>query len=505
VGKLSRLEKAALACISVLFVVLCWISARSLNLWGDECYSLDLTSAPWKTLWLNKDVHTPSYFALLKAVVSLAGGDYAHEFLLRLLHLPVFLAGFYFGYLTVKRAWNSAALAALTILLTALFPLFAYYAVNLRMYGLLFFGSMWFIHAVSEFLAKDVRFQAKSWNVLLAGFCLLMADYSAVVLYGVGCVFITVRNFRQGNGKATGWLLIPPALLLVVLAPVIAPNLAHFATWSARSTLDNVGGHQMVKTVYDKFRPLVDLADISYRNIEIPLLQLVAYGVLLLTGVGVSAALIKRNRPSALPFLVAVAFAYLPTAAATQISPSRVYLCSQFFMAALIVQGWRWLEAQYHRAAVVGGALLLGLAAWMALHPVPRFNSLPPCHDIANDILMESHDLGISKVLISDNSLEGHPVRRYLLQEGLEPGAVGLLSTTFTAQDLPSAPFLYLSYMGDQGLGCLDLGRISSGRHGIVPLKEYVKLDNLPYNRIWKKNLQNNSTQDAAFILYAIR
>jgi hypothetical protein len=135
VGKLSRLERLCLGALGLLFVILCWNTTKILNLWGDEAYSLDLANAAYRSIWLFSDNHTPAHFLLLKAMASLAGASYAQEPLLRMLHVPFFLAGFIFGYRTMKRAFGSSALAALALLLAMLLPMFPYYATNLRMYA----------------------------------------------------------------------------------------------------------------------------------------------------------------------------------------------------------------------------------------------------------------------------------------------------------------------------------------------------------------------------------
>ncbi|HXC65171.1 MAG TPA: hypothetical protein VNZ67_12485, partial [bacterium] len=342
-GKLSRLEKLCLGALSLLFVILCWNTTKILNLWGDEAFSLELANASYRAVWLNADNHTPAHFVLLKAMASLVGDSYSQEALLRMLHVPFFLAGFYFGYRTVKRAFGSSALAALALLLAMLLPLFPYYATNLRMYGLVFLGSMWFIDAVAKFLSRDEAFSGHALSVLPAGFLLLFSDYVGAILYLIGAGFVAVRNFQRRDNKATLLLLLPPALLGALLAPVIVHNLVMVAQWPTKSTQDVSAGFHLGNILYNKFRPLVDLADISFRDIRLPLLQLAIYGALLLAGTLAAARRLAQKRRSALPFLLAVSYAWLCTAAATQTSPTRAYLFSQFFMAALILLGLKAL------------------------------------------------------------------------------------------------------------------------------------------------------------------
>ena len=503
VGKLSRLQKLCLAALSLLFVILCWNITKVLNLWGDEAFSLDLASGGWGAIWLNPDNHTPAHFVLLKALVSLVGGSYDREPLLRMLHVPFFLAGFYFGFRTVKRASGSAALAALALLLAMLLPLFPYYATNLRMYGLVFLGSMWFIDAVAAFLSGDKALTDHAWSVLPAGFLLLFSDYVGAILYLIGAGFVAVRNFQRRDNRATLLLLLPPALLGALLAPVIVHNLVMVAQWPTKSTQDVSAGFHLGNILYNKFRPLVDLADISFRDLRLPLLQLAIYAGLLCAGTVAAAGRLRRKGPSALPFLLAVSYAWLCTAAATQTSPTRAYLFSQFFMAALILAGLKALSRVRFWAAAALGALMFALASWTAFHPVPRFNSLLPCHAIAGDVLEQSRALKAPTVLISDNSLDTLVVRRYLLQGGLDPADCRMLGETFTAQDLPAGPCLYLSYLGGQPP--VDVQRVSQGRAGWSVVNQYVDLGAMPYNTLWKKHFQDKTSQAYAYVLYEVK
>ena len=502
-NKLSNLEKITLGALAALFTVLCWNSTKTLNLWGDEAFSLDLISAPFRSIWLFSDNHTPTYFLLLKAVASVTGDGYAQEPLLRMLHVPLFLAGFYFGYKTLRLVFGSPALAALTLLLVILLPLFPYYATNLRMYGLVFLGSMWFVHAVAVFLEEDRPLSIRDWNVLGSGSLLLFSDYAGLVVFVLGAAAVAERNRRLGAWKRSLLLLLPPALLVGALAPVILPNMVLVAKWPSKSTQDPAAGFNLLNIAYNKFRPVVDLADISFRDIRVPLAQMALYGLLLAAGTAAAARRFWRSRNAPLLFILAVSYAYLLTAVATQTSPSRVYLCSQFFMAALIVRGLALLQGFSRRSAAAVCALMLGVSSYMAFHPVPRLNSLLPNREVALDVLEKSRQLGIPKVLVSDNSLNNLGVKRYLFQGGLPAGDFGMLDLAFTPQDLPKGKFLFLSFMG--GRETIDMQRFTASKRSVTTLNQYLKLDSLPYNRLWKKHFQDKTSQDYAFVLYAVK
>lgn len=483
-----------------LFFFFCWRMARVTHLWGDEAYSLQCASMPWRDLWLLADIHTPTYYAFLKLLTPLTGG-LSHEVALRLCHAPFFLVGFYFGFQCLREAFNDRRIAWSAVGLSMGLPLFPYYATNLRMYGLVFAAGMWFARETLRSL-REQEPNGVRLGVLLSGTLLLFSDYVGFLFYGLGAAFIAARWARRGAWRSVGWLLVPPLVLAAALAPRFLHNLALVAGWSSGS-VQAIQGLTWMGGLYNRFRPLIDLVDVSRDPLYLRVAQWAAWVFLIALGAReVFTSRVKTGVASTV-WVLSCAFLFVLTAFGAETSPSRAYLCSQFFLMGLAAVGfWAW-RAPGALKGILGVALVV-LSLQASWEPLPRLHGWIPTRDVARHVARQSAERKIPEVVLSGGSLENLPIKLYLQSAAIQTSSLHLNESTLSGDGVPQGEFLYLlnrlDEAEDSGVKLLR----QAGRR-VTEVERYVNLMDSPYNAYWKNHFVRQAGGETLFELYDVR
>jgi hypothetical protein len=182
--------------LSILFafLLICARYAASIELWGDEAFSLLCASRDWHQMFQSCDAHLPTYYDLqLRPLVQLL--SLKSELALRMFHALIFCIGIGFCWLIGREQLRNRALLLGLMISTILLPNYIYYAVNIRMYALLFACSMAFMWASFKMLAPGRIPRGKQLLYLLTGLAVSLVDYPGIFLFAITTVFLwTVRR-----------------------------------------------------------------------------------------------------------------------------------------------------------------------------------------------------------------------------------------------------------------------------------------------------------------------
>jgi len=493
---------------SLFFFLLCLNLIPHLNLWGDEAASFHLASLSMKNILANVDVHSPNYYFFLKWILTLTGSAYSDEATIRLVHATIFLGGLYFGYqilsMILERDWVKVSFCFVLLLPTTIF-----YATNIRMYALLYCFSMWFIYAILQYLGQGEPVSLKkNGNILISGILLLAVDYVGFLYYALGVLFILLRTPKWNQAKLWLFILFPFLVFLIeglfFLTPIIVPSLQAFFIWPFTSS-PIVHEHSMIfvlKWIFSASRPFLELSDISSPHLYFILAYLFFLGILLVVG---TLCLIKKflaEKDWRLLFLLAIAY-FWTILFFSGTSITRIFLPSQLCMVALIFYGLSHLPIQKKWQWMMACGLLV-VPFFMALFPAPRLLSQIPYQQIATDILNDARQAKIDTILISGYSENYKAITHYLSQNPHLPIVIKKLDVDFGQKDLPTKRFLFLSYMGENNR-FVDAARFSDEFHKKVSVMHtYLKLTDLPFNAIWKKNILSRSHQEYAYVIYQV-
>ena len=131
-------------------------------------------------------------------------------------------------------------------------------------------------------------------------------------------------------------------------------------------------------------------------------------------------------------------------------------------------------------------ALLVANVALIA-RPVYRVANRIPVQRVVADIGERVATAGTADVLVLHNTLNARVIERALRNDPDAP--VRFLEPDFTAADLPPDRFLLVALIADVAVG-VDSRRIERdwGRP-MDTIGEYVRLDALPYNELWKRRI----------------
>jgi hypothetical protein len=496
-----------------LFFLYCVKYALSLNLWGDEAYTLNTAQQTFSQIIGMKDAHSPVYMIFMKMIIALTGSAYSSEIFIRLIHVCFFITALYFGFKSLQMLFGEGWLSIGITGFAMLIPGYVFYATNIRVYALLFCFIMWFIWSVLKYIRGNENFSFSTDKIILiSGFLLIFFDFIGLLYYVPGA-FLVLNNMRmrkENIGRGIMLLLLPPVLAGLILSPVIISVAGNMLTLSAsmmHSVDKEAGGIKFIlKRLFNSSRPFVELTDISFRNISVPLAQLALYGTLLFLGTINLIMETWRRKDQGMLLILAVAYLWIITFF-TSNSLTRIFLPSQFFMAAIIIytlfQNKALLPLKIAVYILLTGFSLL----FMLFAPFKHFNSIVPYRQIAAEALRTAQERKIGTILISKTSLNNDSVFRYMLQKN-KPGGIeiGWVNPEYRTDEIPDKDFLYLSYMGENGK-YIDPDKLADAKmkRKAVAVENYIELERLPYNSYWKKNISDKAIQKYAFIMYVIR
>ncbi len=507
---LDRKYEIAFFSALAVFLLNCARYSAGLNLWGDEAFYMGLASSSFGDIMKNITNHSPVYPFFLKLVISVAGASFKSEVIVRMVHAVIFAGGLCFGYASLKAVFGRGWMPVLAALYAMLIPGYMFYATNIKMYSLTFLFSMWVIYAVLRLIIAEKGFSAKkNWDIPLAGFLLIISDYTGLLYYFMAAVFVLLKT---GNKKsilpAAAVLSAPLVLVALLMGPGFFASIGVImqlvTDWLQRSIHGKGGTFALASGLFFKAgRPFFELSDISFTFAVFPATQLIFDGIFLLAGtLYIIKEMREKSRYIAAALILASAFLWLATSI-TGSALTRVFLPSQFFMGAVIIHAlFRFNIPRPLKYA--GYVMITGFNIFLFLMPAYHLSSIIPYRQIAAAAVAEAKNYGTDKVLLSYNTLNSVSVYRYISNEEKGGGLkITFVGPDFTKNEAPRGKFIFLSFMGEDNK-FVDKSRFISGGYSrrLMPVKNFVKLEDLPYNKFWKNHFQNNAMQEYACIVY---
>lgn len=197
----------------ILHIIISCFLASKLNVWVDECFSLQATNTSLVAAIRSSlffDLQPPLYYILLNFWRTLDGSP----FFARLLSILFTSATIYTVSKLSERHFKSTPPCLLTILI-AINPLTIYVAVEIRLYSLaLLCSSLLLLSFYDGFLANQKNSRARVYYFLLSILSLYTQYFLGFLLVANACVLITNKQ----------WLLLLTYLKgMVVVAACFAP------------------------------------------------------------------------------------------------------------------------------------------------------------------------------------------------------------------------------------------------------------------------------------------
>lgn len=504
-------ENKIILAISLIFFLLCLHYTSILNLWGDEASSLQLADMSIKEIWRTIDVHSPSYYLFLKLLNHFIMPTFVNETALRLIHAGIFLVGLYFCWKILKLLFdfetaNNRLITEIMLFAISL-PSYLFYATTIRMYALLFCFSMWYIYAVMKYLAQAETLSIKNnWDILISAIGLVWIDYAGLCYYFAGICFIWLKAPNKRDWKLWAFILSPLVLLCCYLAPAIIPSLQRTLLWTHTTGMISRSNDSIFvylgKIIFNACKPFIELTAISFKNIYLPIMYSFLYGIFLVLGTYffIKKFLLQKNWQ--ILFVLCITYLWTFTAF-LNLSLTRIFLPSQFFMVVLIVYGLLHLRLSQQFRVLVFATLIL-FNFYTAIFLTPHFASAIPYHAIAENVIAAADQLKINNILMSGNSLNSTSVSRYISQLNRRDLNPQKLDMWFSSRDIPRQKFLFLSYM-DENKNFIDATQFSEKFHRkVTMIHSYLRLDQLKFNSVWKNNILEKTKQQYAYVLYLV-
>ena len=509
----SSLISLVLIAISLLFLLICLNYANQINLWGDEAWSLFLAEFTIKKI-LNADpTHTPTYYLVLKLIKELGVSG---ELLLRAIHTIAFLIGLLCGYWTLVTIFGNRRIALISFGIAIILPNYIFYATNLRMYSLLFMFVMAFIALVALVLTKDIH-EVNYWQLTalgLASLGLLLTDYIGIIYFVIGLIYLVIQSWRLRSYKLLIPIFVAGLIFLVILFSFfdLLGTIDNILNWpvSASQNIDNSsrGIIEFAKLAYLSLRPGLDLIYSAGLNLTLalglPIILLILYFYSLVS--------VWQTNKSSLPIqLILLSSVIWLFASLTGYSFTRIFLPSHFFMVAIII----YHISSMNKIGKVACCLVIGLMISICLkeviRPTWRLYNLIPYEQIAIDTLESAKQQDVNTILLSNNSLNLLSIEHYLKQQlaarNIEEVKIIKLESNLREQidNAPNSSLIFISHM-KEGEKFKDVKVVSEQLNkSFQEIKGYIKLQDLPYNPLWKKRITNSAQQAYAVQSYLLK
>ncbi|MEM9275979.1 MAG: hypothetical protein AAGA80_23915, partial [Cyanobacteria bacterium P01_F01_bin.143] len=181
-----------------------------------------------------------------------------------------------------------------------------------------------------------------------------------------------------------------------------------------------------------------------------------------------------------------------------------------FFMIAIIIYHLSSLNKTGKVVYLLVIGLMISLCLKEIISPTLRLYNLIPYEQIATDALVAAKNQEVDFILLSNNSLNLLSIERYLKQqlanESTEEVQVIQLENIMleTMNNQLNYPAIFVSHM-KEGDKFKDVKLISEGLgKSFQEIKGYIKLQELPYNPLWKKRVTNSAQQAYAVQSYLL-
>lgn len=498
--------------IITLFFIICLNYSRQINLWGDEAFSLNSAESSIKNILTVDLVHTPFYYLFLKLIMTLGINE---EQLLRAIHTIPFIIGLLIGYKTLIDIFSETKNALITLCIVILLPNYIFYATNLRMYSLLFMFSMAFIAMVAKVIESKKKLNY--WQITVLGLTslgLLLSDYSGIIYYLPGFVYLLVQSFY--NRRLYKYLFIVGGAGLLFLVTMlfslnIGTNIQYILNWpvaaSQNTSQINGGFIKFAKLIYLSLRPGLDLV---YGAGIHPVLAIGLASILLILYIYSFLAMLKqsKNKPS-IVWILLISIIWL-LAAPTGYGFTRLFLPSHFFMIAIMIYSIDFLNKASRVIYWIILGVLIAICLKEVIRPTLRLYNLIPYQQIAKDTLEVAREQKSKAILLSGNSLNTLSIERYMKQQIKNPEKeelkiVILDSNLKQVEEYKTYPLIFISHM-EENEEFIEIKALAMRLNKeFKEIQGYVYLQDLPYNSLWKKRITDRANQRYAIQTYLIK
>jgi hypothetical protein len=424
------------------------------------------------------DVHLPTYYWILKQILTLFNEP--SELVLIMFHVIPFIIGLLFGIFVIQRIFKNFSLIYLVLTITITLPNFIFYATNLRMYSLLFMMEMIFIDAISRILSnKKATSNYQLLWLLLSGFALLFVDYSSIIYYVSGVLFLLIRSLviKERKSLVTALISISP---LIFLAIISIKSIKAIISWDiqASSGIQGMSFLELAKWLYLACRPVFDLIyPASLPTVIAIFLPLLILGLLLYSGIILFYKAPQRWQQN--DWILLISMLWVPLAL-TGYGFTRLLLPSQFFIVAVMI----WAIFCSRKPIKLIGLIIIGILLFINLtevaKPTLRLYNIIPYSEIATDLVEFSQQQGVNQIFLSNNSLNTLSIHRYITKiDRTKELQIRRVDSTFldNVSELKQQSFLFVSHL-DENDQFVDIRKFLPSN--LQNLKNYVLLENLP-------------------------
>lgn len=471
-----------------LFFLFSYHYASQINLWGDEVASILRSQGFWLNIVHDHESHLPTYFLFLKLLLGVI--DVRQELFLRLLHIIPFLIGLWFGCRIIMRLFNNYYLTIFTLVNALVLPNFIFYATNLRMYTFIFMFSMIYLELIIN-AKKSLTFR-QGLILLFMTICFVFTDYASLIYYLPCTFFLLINKYYRAF-----WLnSLAGFLLLIWLIIDDFGDIQAILAWPVSSAkaieFYNPGLWHFFQLFYLSFRPGLDL--IYPASLPIVIAAIFPGIILVIYFISVVRVFLTYNQPEVrlILFLSGLWLLVSPTG----YSFTRLFLPSQLLM--LGIMGVNLFRSQRRSKIILGFFLgiLLIINLQQAIQPTLRLYSLIDYEQIAIDLAIQAEKYQVNKILLSNNSLNLLSIEYYL--KGINQDIKILRFTETTVIDSDS--FIFVSHMTETS-NYVDVRQLSSN---YTIIGQYLELDDLPYNYLWKTRLVERTNQPYVIETYLL-
>ncbi|WP_158500411.1 glycosyltransferase family 39 protein [Xenococcus sp. PCC 7305] len=475
--------------------------------------SMVSSESPIANILMVNSTHTPTYYLLLKLIRQLG---IQREVLLRVIHTIPFIIGLLLGYFTLVNVFGRTRSSLISFCIAVILPNYIFYATNLRMYSLLFMFSMAFIATVAWILQENSK-NLSQWQITALGLSslgLLLSDYSGIVYFLVGLIFLIVQAFRMRSYKP----LIPILVSVLIFVIII------FSCFNFLETVHNILNWPVAasQNINNSSRGLVELAKLAYLSLRPGLDLIYSAGISLPLALGLPIVLLllyaysfvsiwKTHKSSLAVQLILISSVIWVFASVTGYSFTRIFLPSHFFMVFIIVYHVSSMSKTWKVASYLILGLMISLCLKEVIRPTLRLYNLIPYEQIATDTLNLAKSQKANTILLSNNSLNSLSIERYLSQQieqsKIEAAQVVKLGSNTLKKinnNELNSPVIFISHM-KEGEKFQDVQIISKQLNkSFQEIQGYIKLQDLPYNPLWKKRITNSAQQPYAVQSYLL-
>ena len=377
------------------------------------------------------------------------------------------------------------------------------------MYAVLFFFSMWYIFRVAVIIAKNESPTKQEWALyLIASSCLILTDYPGIAVFFVGSILI-IFKFSQLKNSNFIFLALSPVAILLIYSIHVTHALSSILSWPTNSgpniLISKFSIFELAKWGYNAFRPVFDLFSPAQKNMLLALVFPGFFALALSLALFYTLSKVRRNYQGILVVFMAIFAFYWVISIPSGHSITRAFLPSLFLMPAFLLLASSWLPHPLAKVNKVLFALAIITNIPHASNPTFRLYNIIPYKAIASDSILIAKKENLNNIFLSGNSLNNLSIKRYIENSNNLQLDISMIPPNFKSDLLNKGDFLFISHMGENNRFLDYKTFINDYGKKVLNIKNYVLLDNLPYNKLWKRQIKEIGFQEYAVSIYVVR